>query len=103
MAWHSLTHGEHFECKQVGGELSVLQTFWAQKIFPGAVGAQVASSNWVLTGMGWGVQRGGGGCQASQVSAPHGGRAQKGLAGKGCMALDVAGAHLQGGCSAGSV
>ena len=31
---------------------------------------RVASSNWVLTSMGWGVQRGGGGGQASQVSPP---------------------------------
>ena len=37
-----------------------------------AAGAQLARSNRVLTGVGWGVQRGGGGgCQASQVSAPR--------------------------------
>ena len=44
-----------------GGKSSVLQIFQAQKIFPGAPCAQVASSNQVLTSMGWGVQRGGGG------------------------------------------
>ena len=54
----------------------MLQIFQAQKNFPGAVGAQVASSNQVLTSVGWGVQKGGeggeggGGCQASQVSPP---------------------------------
>ena len=54
----------------------MLQIFQAQKIFPGAIGAQVASHNQVLTSMGWGVQSGvggeeGGWCQASQVSAPR--------------------------------
>ena len=62
----------------MGGKSSVLQIFQAQKNFPGAASAQVASSNQVLTSMGWGVQRGGGGgegwCQASQVSAPRGHR-----------------------------
>ena len=46
----------------------MLQIFQAPKRFPGAAGAQIASSNRVLTGMGWGVQSGGG--QASQVSPP---------------------------------
>ena len=54
----------------------MLQIFQAQKKIPGAIGAQIASSNQVLTSMGWGVQRGwgmggGGGLVASQVSAPH--------------------------------
>ena len=70
MAWHSLTHCEHFECKQVGGN-QLCCKFSGLNNFPGTVGAQVASSNRVLTSMGWGVQRGGWG-QASQVSAPHG-------------------------------
>ena len=78
MARHSLTHCEHFECKQWGGggESNVLQIFLgSKKKIPGT---QVASSNQVLTSMGWGVQRvwgvggGEGWCQASQVSAPHG-------------------------------
>ena len=45
--------------KLSGGKSSVLQIFRAQKNFLGAASAQVASSNRVLTGMGWGVQRGG--------------------------------------------
>ena len=35
--------------------------FSGSKNFPGATSAQIASSNKVLTSMGWGVQRGGGG------------------------------------------
>ena len=62
-------------CGTAFPDSSVLQIFQAQKKFPGAVGAQVASSNQVLTSMGWGVQRGGGvvgggWCQASQVRPP---------------------------------
>ena len=42
-----------------GGKSSVVQIFQAQKNFPGAAGAQVASSNQVLTGMGLGGPEGG--------------------------------------------
>ena len=50
----------------------MLQIFQAQKNFPGAVGAQVASSNQVLTSVGWGVQKGGeGGEGGGGVVRPH--------------------------------
>ena len=57
-----------------GGNSSVLQVFQAQKKVSGVIGAQVASSNRVLSSMGWGAQRGGGGGwgQASQVGTPRG-------------------------------
>ena len=67
VAWHSLTHCEHFECKQVGVTKCVANVP-CSKTIP-AVGTQFASSNEVLTSMGRVVHRGG--CQASQVSAPH--------------------------------
>ena len=41
-----------------GGKSSVLRILQAQKKFPGAVGAQVAGSNQVLTSMGGGVRKG---------------------------------------------
>ena len=49
----------------------MLQIFEAQKKIPGAFGAQFASSNRVLI-LVWvrGSTGGGGGCQASQVTAP---------------------------------
>ena len=54
MARHSLTHCEHFECKQVGGN-QVCYKFSRPENF---AGAQIFSSDQVLTRMGWGVQRG---------------------------------------------
>ena len=50
----------------------MFSNFPGSKKFLGAASAQIASSNQVLTSMGWGGPEGGGGCQASQVSAPHG-------------------------------
>ena len=60
MAWHSETHCEHVEYKQAGGHQVCCKFSRLKNFFPGTIGAQVASSNQVLTSVGWGVQRGGG-------------------------------------------
>ena len=55
-------------------KFSVIVHYEAPKKFSGAIGAQLASSNEVLLGMGMGVREGAGG-RASQVRAPHAGTA----------------------------
>ena len=59
-------------------EIKCFANFPGSKKFPGTASAQIASSNQVLTSMGWGGPEGGGGwCQASSVSAPHGGNSAR--------------------------
>ena len=84
VAQHSLTHCEHFECKQVGGNqlccnFSRLKKFFRAPLAPKlSILCKCHSMGWGLEGVGGG---GGGLVSASQAAPPPRGRGANALKG----------------------